>query len=51
MSNRPEKVKNNLAFIVEQAGLVDTLATTGRSGEKAQLDLSLSELSLIGALA
>jgi hypothetical protein len=47
MSNQPEKVKNNLAFIVEQAGLVDTLASTGRSGEKAQLDLSLSELSLI----
>lgn len=50
MSNLPEKVKNNLAFIVEQAGLVDTLASTGRSGEKAQLDLSLSELALFALM-
>lgn len=52
MSNLPEKLKSNLAFIVEQAGQVDMFASTAQTDSTAtsQLDLALSELSLIALM-
>lgn len=52
MPNLPEKLKSNLAFIVEQAGQVDMFASTGQIGvtEVSQLDLALSELFLVALM-
>ena len=52
MPNLPEKMKNSLALLIEQAGMVDAAASADMTGanEASQLDLALSELSLIALM-